>query len=467
MPCRSSHLLGPTLSAAPGFLSFTQFSCEPAPPSRQVEDMNASDLSSTPDTELIAQLHPSHFEKCDSNFDSCSVASDGCVYFTLCSHDIDTHARIYRQGPTGEPTCLGDLGTIVGEAGAKSVPQGESHSPYYEHEGTLYLATHCGYYKPSSNKEEPGEAPPGYTTYPGGHFLSYDMKAGQFSKLAQAPAGEGFMTLSMDRGRGRLYGLTWPRSYFMYYDLETKEMVNLGPVSGEGEIGTGETYYCLCRSLGIDPRDGSVYFTNPDGEIYRFSHAENRIEGTGVSLRRDIFGHWEIHEPGHQGYNWRKAHWHAGDERFYAVHGKSGFLFSFDPQAGQVDIIERLAADELRRNGRYEPFRYGYLSFEVGPDGDTIYYLTGTYGLEAEDGRKVEETLHLVTYGLRTGKYLDHGVLRLDDGRYPTMTQSIAVHPNGRIYTAPWIEKPGAAPSAGGRAPHQVELISFEDPLRA
>jgi hypothetical protein len=421
-------------------------------------------VKSTPDATITATLHPSNFKECDSNFDSLSLVSDGSLFYTLCSHDIDTHARVYRLAPGSEPACMGSLGEIVGEAGTKSVPQGKSHSPYYEHRGTLYFATHYGYYKPSSNnKEEPAEAPPGYKPYPGGHFISYEMATGKFTDLAKAPAGEGILTMSMDSERGRLYGLTWPRGFFIYYDLETNRLENLGQVSGQGELGEGETYYCLCRCLGVLPKDGSVYFTNADGEMKRYSYAADRIESTGVSLQREIFGHWDPHEPGHQGYHWRKAFWHNERGKFYAVHPKSGFLFSFDPAAGEVEILERITADELRKNGRFEPFRYGYLSFAPGPDCETLYYLTGTYGLQAEDGRKVDETLHLITYSLRTGQYLDHGVLRLEDGRYPTMTQSLAVHPEGRLYTAPWIENPQV--NSEERVKQQVDLISFADPL--
>src|SRR5574340_112706 len=164
----------------------------------------------------------------DSNFDSVSVASDGCVYYTLCSHNIDTHARVYRFDPRSgkEPECLGDLGEIVGEAGAKSIPQGKSHSQYYEHAGKLYFATHYGYYKPSSNKEEPGEAPPGYQQYPVGHFAFFGMSAGRFEELAKAPVGEGILTMNLDAKRGRLYGLTWPRGHFLYYDLAARRMTD-------------------------------------------------------------------------------------------------------------------------------------------------------------------------------------------------------------------------------------------------
>lgn len=434
----------------------------------------------TPDAVITATLHPSHFLMSDSNFDSLSSASDGCLYYTLCSHDIDTHGRVYRLNPTtGDvPEFLGDLGEIAGEAGTKSIPQGKSHSPYYERDGRLYFATHYGYFKASGNKEEPAETPSGYRPYPGGHFLSFDMRAGRFRNLAKAPPGEGILTMTLDASRGRLYGLTWPKGRFIYYDLAERRLADLGPVSRGGEVGEGDQYFCLCRSLGLDPRDGSVYFTNADGDIRRYDRRSDAVASTGASLRRDIFGHWEVHTPGHQGYNWRKVLWHdrmsgAGAlspaarsavqmGRFLAVHPKSGFLFSFDPQTCEVEIIERIAADELRRNGRFEPFRYGYLGLDFGPDGQTLYYLTATYGRRAEDGRNVPEVLHLVTYSLPTGHFADHGVLRLKDGRYPTMTHSIAVHPNGRIYTVPWIEK---LRREGGPA-QQVDLVSFENPLR-
>ena len=423
-------------------------------------------LKSTPDAVLSARLYPSHFSMSDSNFDSLSLASDGNLYYTLCSHNIDTHARVYRFNPENEEVrLLGDFSEIVGEAGSKTIPQGKSHSPYYEYNGKLYFATHYGYYRPSSNKEEPGEVPPGYKPYLGGHFVSYDINTGEFKDLAKAPIGEGILTMNMDPKRRRLYGLTWPRGFFIYYDLDAERLENLGQVSREGELGEGDTYFCLCRSFGIVPEDGSVYFTNADGEIKRYDYSKDRIESVGVSLKRDIFGYWNVHEPGHQGYNWRKVLWHDGHKKFYAVHPKSGFLFSYDPEEGKVEILERIVADELRKKGRFEPFRYGYLSLAFGPNQETLYYLTGTYGLTAEDGRKVDEALHLTTYSLRTGVYRDHGVLRLEDGRYPTMTQTLIVHPNGKLYSVPWIEKSNKDISPEDKVGHQVDLISFDNPL--
>lgn len=428
--------------------------------------MHTDRAKGTPDAVIVARIYPSGFDMSDSNFYSLSLAHDGKLYYTLCSHNIDTHARVYTFDPEVEEVrLLGDIGEIVGEAGTKTIPQGKSHSPYYEYDGKLYFATHYGYYKPSSNKEEPGEVPEGYRPYPGGHFVSYDMETGEFEDLAKAPVGEGIITMGMDVERRRLYGLTWPRGSFLYYDLDSKELRNLGQVSGEGELGDGETYFCLCRSFGIVPEDGSVYFTNADGEIKRYNYQEDRVESVpDVSLRIDVFGDWDVHEPGHQGYNWRQVFWHDAHQRFFGVHPRSGSLFSYDPKAAKVEILERICADELRRSGGFEPFRYGYLGFALGPDHETIYYLTGTRGPHMDDGRGARETIHLTTYHILTHEYIDHGALRLEDGRYPTMTQTLAVHPNGRIYSVPWIEKSSVSPDEG-TAGRQVDLIGFDNPI--
>ena len=45
------------------------------------------------------------------------------------------------------------------------------------------------------------------------------------------------------------------------------------------------------------------------------------------------------------------------------------------------------------------------------------------------------------------------------------MTHCIAVHPNGRVYTVPWIESRGKAKGTPGPE-QQVDLISIADPLR-
>ena len=142
----------------------------------------------------------------------------------------------------------------------------------------------------------------------------------------------------------------------------------------------------------------------------------------------------------------------------------------------------------MRNEGRWEFFRYGYLTLDFAPhDPETIYYISGHYafrdGYEPTAEERLRELttgsfpmhkggydkmlsyLTFVSYHLPSGEYTDHGVIRLKDGRYPTNTQSIAAHPNGRIYTCPWIEKPDWKKGDAGPR-QQCDLISFESPVR-
>jgi hypothetical protein len=416
-------------------------------------------------TTITARLHESGFGLSDSNFFSLSRASDGNVYYTLSSHNIDTHARVYRYNPArDEVRLLASLGRMVGEEGTRTIPQGKSHSPFFEAGGKLYLATHYGFMNPDSSKEEPGVLPAGYQPYPGGHFVEFDLATETFRDLAKAPPGEGIITMGMDTRRGRLYGLTWPSGLFLSYDLATRQLHNFGPVCRGGEAGTGDTYMCLCRCFAIEPETGSIYFTLPDGEIIQYDYHRDQLRAlTDIKLQLDIFGQWDHQRPGHQGYNWRQIFWYEPWNKFVAVHPRTAWLYTFDPFDQKIELLERICAAELKRNGRFEPFRYGYLTLELGLDGRTIYYLTGTHRPPIEGSREVNERPHLITFDLPTGRYRDHGVLRLVDGRYPRMAQTLLAHTDGRLYSCPWIEKPDRQP--GDKVLEQVDLISFEDPL--
>jgi hypothetical protein len=394
-----------------------------------------------------------------------TIASDGLVYYTLSCHNIDVNARVYRYDPfRDEVKLICDMGEAAGEAGLKALPQGKSHSPFFERDGWLYFASHYGYFATTNKREQPAPVPEGYRPYPGGHLMRLNMRTCAVEDLAKAPPEEGILTFNMDALRGRLYCLTWPKGIFLVYNLDTGTMRNLGPVSRGGEVGIGDQYFCLVRSFAIDPRDGNVYFTNADGEVLCYTLESDSVASfEGVRLNRDIFGFWDPHRPGHQGYSWRDILWHEESQSFFGVHPKSGWLFRFDPPARSLELIERIAADELRRSGRFEPFRYGYLTLQLGPDRETLYYLTSTYGAVESDGHDLNQAIHLVTYNLRTGHYSDHGVLQLEDGVYPRMAQCHAVHKNGRGYTCPWIAKPNR--EEGKRPRHSCDLISYPDPL--
>ena len=397
---------------------------------------------------LMAEAYDSGFKLAHDTYNGMGAGSDGKIYYVLSTTQHDVGGRMYCFDPTTKQIkFLGDLTEVCGEKDMKAIAQGKIHCNFVEHDGKLYFATHTGFYAIIDDMEKMGPPPAGWKPYQGGHFLSYDMATGKFDDLAIAPRGEGIITMNMDTSRGRLYGMTWPTSHFLRYDLAKKEMKDLGPMARDGENGKGGKYRTICRALAIDPRDGSVYFTNGDGDILRNDYERDAIEIVrGDNLRKDYFGLYDPTSPGHMGYNWRQVFWHPIEQAIYGVHGNSGYLFRFDPSAPRVTVLDRLTSLPSKRCGMYDQFSYGYLGFALGPDGRTIYYLTG--GPIYINGKRVTgkdvtgkgeakglEDLHLVTYDIPTAKYIDHGAVFLPDGQRPLYVNSIVVAKDGTVYT--------------------------------
>lgn len=347
-----------------------------------------------------------------------------------------------------EVSFIGDLTEICGEQEGNAIVQGKSHARFYEYRDKLYFSTHVGYYELIDGMDRlPQNAPDGKSLYPGGHFLAYDPVSGTFEKLCTAPDGEGFVTMNMDVERGHLYGITWPTGQFVHYDIQHNTTHNLGPISHRGEAGTpGADFRSLCRSLLVDTSTGMVYFTVAEGDIYAYDPVRHRLEKQNVDLRLDYFGSYDPTQPGSMSYNWRKVFWYPAEQVGYGVHGNSGYLFRFDPAQGKVELVTRLASMPSQASGMFDQFSYGYLGFQLGPDRETIYYLTGAPVYE--DGKRVKgkeriakgaskgiEDLHLVTFHIPTRSYRDHGPIHYPDGSRPSYVNSIAVGDDGYIYT--------------------------------
>ena len=406
---------------------------------------------------LTARTFNSGFRDAHDTYNGISIASDGNVYYVLCATPIEFGGRIYRYDPRADAvTCLGDLTEICGEKDLKTVPQGKSHVLFQEYKGKFYFSTHAGYYNMVDGMERLATVvPPGYKPYPGGHLLAYDLKSGTFDDLGLAPKGEAVLSMSMDKRRGVIYGITWPVGYFFSYDVASKQLRNLGPVAGEGENGLGRNYRVLCRSIAVDPETGCAYYTNPEGDIFRYRPGAERVEKVeGEDMRKDYFGKYDPADSGSMGYNWRQTVWHPGEKVFYGVHGNSGYLFRFDPAVPRIDVLDRITSEPSQRAGMGDLFSYGYLGFTLGPDGRTLYYLTG--GPVFENGKRVKgkdkvamgmakgvENLHLITYDISTRGYKDHGPVFYADGQRPTYVNSIAVAADGTVYTLARITENG------------------------
>ncbi|WP_428654337.1 hypothetical protein [Runella sp.] len=399
---------------------------------------------------LTAKAYFSGFELAHDTYNAITAASNGKIYYVLSSQSYEIGGQIYVYDPATDQTeWIADLTDICGERDANAIPQGKSHVRFYESDGKLYFATHVGVYEMINGMEcLPQNRKNGRNLYPGGHFLSYDLTTGKFEDLAIAPDGEGILTMTIDHERGQLYGITWPLGHFISYDLSIKTLKNHGLISAKGEAGIpGEDYRVLCRSMFVEPHVGAVYFSTSEGDIFTYHPDKESIQKVeGIDLRLDYFGKYDPIRPGSMGYNWRKIFWYSPGQAAYGVHGNSGYLFRFDTKAPKIEIVERITSEPSRKSGMFDQFSYGYLGFQPGADGETIYYLTGgpiyidgkrVKGADqiAKGGSKGLENLHLITFHIPTETYKDHGPIFYADGTRPTYVNSIAIGADGAVYT--------------------------------
>lgn len=413
--------------------------------SRSAATPQTYDIQNPP--RLIARTYNSGFPQAHDTYNGMGTGSDGRIYYVLSSEAYDVGAQMFSFDPrTRQIRHLGDITEACGEKGKRTIVQGKSHVPLVESNGKLYFATHIGYYSIIDGQEKMGIPPEGWKPYPGGHILAYDIRSGKFEDLAIAPEGEGILTMNMDTARGRIFALTWPSGIFFTYNLSTHQLRSFGKVCAEGENGRGPTYRTVCRSIAVDPTDGYAYFTTSEGTIMRYRPDKDSLDKvTNDDLRKDYFGLYDPTSPGHMGYNWRQTVWYAPERAIYGVHGNSGYLFKFDPVAERVEVLDRLTSIPSQRTGMFDQFSYGYLGFTLGPDGHTLYYLTG--GPIFINGKRIKgkdstamgeakglENLHLVTYNIPTRRYTDHGAIFYSNGDRPLYVNSIAMGKDGTVY---------------------------------
>lgn len=400
-----------------------------------------------PARRLVGIPHNSGFPEGHDPYNSMGYASDGKVYYVLSATQHDIGGRMFCFDPKKDKiTFLGDLTEICGEKDAKTIVQGKSHVNFIEANGKLFFSTHIGFYSMIDGMEKMGVPPAGWKAYPGGHILAYDLKSGKFEDYGIAPEREGVLTMNMDTKRGRVFGLTWPSGIFFRCDIATRQFKSFGKMCALGEDGKGEQYRTVCRSIAVNPGDGSAWFTSSEGTIFHYrADTDSVVTIKGDNMKKDYFGIYDPTSPGHMGYNWRQTFWRAADQLIYGVHGNSGYLFRFDPRRERIEVLDRITSETSKASGMFDQFSYGYLGFGLAPDGKTIYYLTG--GPIYENGRRVAgkestamgeakglENLHLITYDIPKRKYRDHGAIFYPNGQRPLYVNALAIGRDGTAY---------------------------------
>jgi hypothetical protein len=374
----------------------------------------------------IVEGFDARFDEGEAAYNAIGRARDGRIVFAIGTKALDAGARLFAFDPaSSQLDTIVDLDAALSSRGARTIPQGKVHVDLTPIGDVLYGATHVGYYDPRSSIERPGTAR-GYAPYPGGWFFA--LEHDETRALAQAPLGEGIITMTADAPRSMLFALTWPSGLLLSLDLTSRLLRNHGAVLGAGETGSKRsgTWTRICRSLGVDDA-GNVYWSDAHGRIVRFDG--NSIAPVATTPRAEM---------------WRKVLWHPKERAFYGISWSSAALFRFDPATLVCDEI-----GSLRIAGTSTA---ATLAFALDRNEQTIHALATGPGILRNGAIQLASTVSHATFDLATRETRFSGPLRLGDGRWITQAQSLLLD-GGFAYSLCWIEVPPSDPSSMMRSP--------------
>lgn len=363
---------------------------------------------------VIARGFDLDFPEGEAAYNAIGESADGRVWFAIGSKRHDTGARLFSFDPaTSSVRAVAGLDDALASPGVRAIPQGKVHVDLIPHGKAMLGATHIGVYDPRSAIEQPAVVP-GYEPYPGGWFFA--IEDDRVVPLAQAPAGEGIITMSADLERSTLFALTWPRGLFLTLDLASRSMHDHGPVCGLGETGSKRdgTWSRICRSIGVDPRTGAAFWSDDAGRIFRFNGRAVSI--VAATPRRMI---------------WRKVFWHPREHVFYGWLWQSPAMFRFDPDTlacGEVCELPVFAAPAT-------------LAFALHAHTNTIHALVTGPGVLRRGKRQLATSVFHLTHDLDDGMTRLRGPLRLADERWVTQSQSLLIRDH-HAYSLCWVEVP-------------------------
>lgn len=230
-----------------------------SPPVVQEEDIEYVDVETREFPDRAAM---------DCCYNSFLVADDGRLYMGTCCEYGTAHLMMYDP-KDGKIRVLAALDDLIPDRQRGYAGQGKIHTPLCQgNDGCIYGATHMDILFPfwSSYYDAHG--------YAGGHWFRYDPRQNRLTDLGLAAEKEGILTMAMDRQRGILYGLTWPRGRLIAYDIAK------GITEDKGRVSIHLSRYMICMS------DGTVYVTGRNGHIAFYRPGMSCVQNLPVRLRR-------------------------------------------------------------------------------------------------------------------------------------------------------------------------------------
>jgi hypothetical protein len=390
---------------------------------------------------IEAELFDPRFREGESNYHTLAAVSDGKIHFSVNSRDPNLAGRYYRFDPaTKAITFVAEMDSALGEDAKTQVPQGKIHTPLIEHDGKVWFATMASPFE----RGLPGTGNYGKLPFGGAHFVSYDLRTGQFTALGKAIPSEGIITMNMDTKNKILYGLTWPSGLLVSYDITGDEVHIWGAVQGRGEWGhLPFERDAICRTLAIAP-EGNVYGSTMDGMIWHYDRTQTRrvsyIDGLDLA-RVPRVRSAEEELKGDFNHGWRVIRWNPNTSSFWGLHFETTTLFEFVPSTRLIRAVAELRPKAYRGMPRNP--QKSQLGFMIGP-GNTIFYLAHGPAVALQGQPALQSNLYLLTYDIDKARLTDHGPIFSHDGRRVYFAESIAIGPDDHIYTVAWVEVPSA-----------------------
>ena len=246
-----------------------------------------------------------------------------------------------------------------------------------------------------------------YWEAPGGAIVRYDPRSGQLEKCAVPLPHLYIQALCLDQLRGVVYGITFTPERMFRFDLASRQVVDLGPISSGLAMAQGENIALDdegCVWCGWSVTRAWQASPGPDSHrLCKFDPRLDRIRFFDAGLPRP---------DGAYGYVKVEGLFCLGPDRLYAS-GGNGSLYRVDPDTGMGTYLGTPVAERRSR----------LAALCLAPDGFA-------YGVTGRDGH-----CELLRLDPASGRYALLGPLAAGEDA-PWQVHDIVAAPDGTLYAA-------------------------------
>ena len=367
----------------------------------------------------------------DCTYRALSATEEGKLFMGFTTHWMDQNAAVlcydHATQTFDQPFDLGVV-TLIKTGSGGELSHGKIHTPFFENDKVIYFGTGYGASDYKTHKQR--------KPYPGGCFVAFDQKNGEAKVIGRAPKMEAIMTLEPDFSRNGLYAVTYPAGLLLRCDLGTGKVTKLGAVDNQFIKPKGMAHFIdVTRALVVQPDTGIVYGSRKNGVIWQYDPATGKITDTGLNTRQGVIG--EVDGKGLALSQWRMAVLSPDKEKIYATHQGTTSLFEFNLKTKSITPLARLCTDvDLNSKSNLRGSRLAFLL----TDGKIHHLAHGPTVMVEGRALNPAYQVHYVTYDLATKQRTDHGPLMAPGERRVCHADTLAILPDGRLYSLAWVE---------------------------